>query len=230
MSDTNAYKALASKSRVKMLGLLYKGPKSIEEISKETGLQPITVRHHLRYLEESGFVASFEQRSGLAGRPKIYYKIVKEPTVIVFPKRHYLMLLDSIITRLPEFIGQEKANETLRKICYEIGKDMVNKLALDHGIKEWTPEAFGEIYVMKHLDDLGAEPEVVQMSEKEVVYRVNNCLFLELALKHPELICETMEDAVEAGASQAMNPEWKLERLKCIAHGDDTCEFKLTIK
>ncbi len=106
----------------------------------------------------------------------------------------------------------------------------MKKLTLDHGVEEWTPANFADVFVMKHLDELGAEPEIVKVNEKEVVYRVNNCLFFELALKHTEMVCEVMDAGVETGLTETMNPNWKIERLKCAGHGDDTCEFALRLK
>ncbi|NIM45774.1 MAG: hypothetical protein GTN80_08645, partial [Nitrososphaeria archaeon] len=73
-------------------------------------------------------------------------------------------------------------------------------------------------------------PEIVKVNEKEVVYRVNNCLFLELALKHSGMICSVIDEGVASGVAKTMNPNWKIKILKCVGLGDDTCEFTLKLK
>ncbi|MFQ6068130.1 MAG: ArsR family transcriptional regulator [Candidatus Bathyarchaeia archaeon] len=93
MSETEAYaRALSSTSRVEILKLLYKKSFSVEEIAKELGLKPITIRHHLQYLSEAGLIEAFEKREGSVGRPKVYYKVTKTPQTFSFPKRYYLRL------------------------------------------------------------------------------------------------------------------------------------------
>jgi predicted ArsR family transcriptional regulator len=81
------YRALSSKSRVSILELLYKKPYSIDELAEKLGLQPITIRHHIQTLIDAGLLDSFEERSGVPGRPKVYYKVAKSLPIVSFPKK-----------------------------------------------------------------------------------------------------------------------------------------------
>jgi len=121
MSEREAYQALSSKSRLDILKLLYKKPLSVEEIAESLGLQPITVRHHLQSLEEAGFIEAHEERGGSVGRPRVYYKMVKTPEIVSFPRRHYLTLSNFLINTLRFTVGAKNANKLLKRVGKDIG-------------------------------------------------------------------------------------------------------------
>lgn len=99
-----------------------------------------------------------------------------------------------------------------------------------HGVSEWTPEAFRNLFVDGLLKELGTEPEVTKMTEKEVAYREHNCLFLEMALKHPETICDGLDAGLYRGISGGMGQGVEGRRLKCRGHGDTYCEYSFKWK
>ena len=61
------FKALSNKSRISIISLLRKGPKSVAEISKELGYEQSRVSHNLACLAFCGFVIS--ERNG---KNKVY--------------------------------------------------------------------------------------------------------------------------------------------------------------
>jgi ArsR family transcriptional regulator, nickel/cobalt-responsive transcriptional repressor len=48
--------ALATPSRVRILGRLYGGPRSVNELAEEVGMEPSAVSHQLRLLRHLGLV------------------------------------------------------------------------------------------------------------------------------------------------------------------------------
>lgn len=116
MVEVEAYRALSSKSRLDILKLLYRKPMSVEEISKKMNLQPITIRHHLQSLVEAGFIEAVEERAGSVGRPKIFYKIVREPPLVGYPKRRYLVLSNFMISTMRFILGENQAKKILKKL------------------------------------------------------------------------------------------------------------------
>lgn len=100
-------------------------------------------------------------------------------------------------------------------------------LVAKQGVKEWTPDVFRVVFVEGLLKELGTEPEVVAMQEKEVVYRERNCIFLEVALKHPEIICDGLDAGFYDGIIRGMGQGVEGERLKCKGHGDPYCEYSV---
>jgi len=224
LSEAEAYQALASRSRLGILKLLYKKPLSIDEISRMISLQPVTVRHHLQSLEEAGFIESYEERVRAVGRPKVYYRIAKEPHLVGFPKRHYLMLSSFLINTLRVFLGSGRAENMLRKVGEDMGESTMRKLELENQIDKWSPGNYEEFFVNGYLKEAGAEPEIVEASEKRIVYRLHNCLFFELAVKMPEVMCDVLHESFHNGVSKAMSNQVRMSRLTCMGKGDPYCE------
>ncbi|NIW50753.1 MAG: ArsR family transcriptional regulator, partial [Candidatus Korarchaeota archaeon] len=162
-------------------------PLSVEEIAKSLNLQPITIRHHLQSLEEAGFIEKNEQRSGVVGRPKIYYKIAEKPKIVSFPRRRYLTLSNFLINTLKFTLGTKRAQKLLWKVGIEMSENIIKKLELEHNIKEWSPKEYEEFFIKQYLKESGAEPEIIEAGDKKIVYRLHKCLFFEMALKMPAM-------------------------------------------
>ena len=224
MDEVEAYQALASKSRLQILKILYKKPLSIEEISKKVGLQPITIRHHLQSLEEAGFVESYEERTGTVGRPKVYYKISKKMRTVSFPKRRYLTLSNFLITTMQFLLGLDGTKKILRRVGMEMGESTVKELALENEIKEWSLKNYKDFFINKYLKEAGAEPEIIEATDEKIVYRLHNCVFFELAVRMTEMICDVIHEGFHEGVSNAMDNKVKISRLTCMGKGDPYCE------
>ncbi len=224
MSEKKAFEALSSTSRLEILSLLYKKPLCVEEIAKLVNLKPITIRHHLQSLKNAGFIESYEKRRGAVGRPKVYYRIAKEPTRVVYPKRRYLTLATLVIRALPLLIGPKRAGKFLEKIGKNMGESVIADISNKHKTKVWSFEDFKELFIKGYLQEDGAEPEIVKTDENSVVYRTHNCLFLELAVRMPEMMCDVLHEAFHEGTSNALGGKLKITRLTCQGHGDPYCE------
>jgi len=226
LSETKIYEALSSTSRLEILKLLYRKPSSVEEIAELVKLQPITVRHHLQSLEDAGFIESYEEKTGAVGRPKVYYRIAKEPTIVGYPKRRYLNLSNFMIKTLQLLIGSRRTSELLRRVGKNMGESVIREIESKHDVKEWTPETFKGFFIKGYLEEAGAEPEIVETNENRIVFRDHNCLFLELAVKMPEIMCDVLHNSFHEGVSNAMGGKVKILRLSCKGHGDPFCEHK----
>ena len=73
--EIQAHKALSNESRIEIIRLLYMNSLTVDEISKKVKIQPITVRHHLRILEEADLIKHEDFKKGTAGRPIVKYQI-----------------------------------------------------------------------------------------------------------------------------------------------------------
>jgi predicted ArsR family transcriptional regulator len=221
--EPQAYKALSNKSRLEILRLLYKHPMSVEEIAEKVNLQPITVRHHLRILEEFGLITQKEFRTGEAGRPTMKYEVVKRMPLISFPKRQYLTL-SSFFIKVTDFLLGKKALEVFKKVGFEMGLSAIKKLKAEHDIEEWTLEAFKKFFVEKYLEEVGAEPEFIEVTNTKIAYKLHNCIFFELALDKPEIVCDILHESFNKGVGEGLGGKAKFIRTKCLARGDDYCE------
>jgi len=225
MTEIEAYRALSSKSRLQIMKMLYRKPLCVNEIAKKAGLQPITVRHHIHSLEEAGFIESYEERGGSVGRPKIYYKIIKEPPIISFPKRRYLRLSNFLINTLQFMLGTERSKKILRKVGLEMGENTVKRIESENHIRKWSLPLFERFFIRDYLENSGTEPEFVEVSDKKIVYRLHNCLFFELATRMPDMMCDVLHESFHDGVSKALGKQVEITRLTCMAKGDPYCEY-----
>jgi len=188
------------------------------------GLQPVSIRHHLKALEEASIIESFEEEPKGIGRPRVLYQIAKKPEMVSFPRRSYLALSDFFISTAQFVLGERTARELLTRVGVEMGESTCKKLEAEHMIKEWTLKHFKEYFVKGYLEEMGAEPEVIKDNENSLVYRLHNCLFLELAVKKPDIICEVLHDSYHQGLSKGTGERLRVTRGKCIAQGEPYCE------
>lgn len=224
MTEVEAHRALSSKSRLQIMKLLYRKPLSVDQLAKKLGLQPITVRHHLQSLEEAGFIESYEERGGSVGRPKMYYKVIKEPPIVSFPKRRYLRLSNFLISTLQFTLGAERSKRILRKVGLEMGENTIRRIESENNIRTWSLPLFERFFIRDYLENSGTEPEIMEITDKKIVYRLHNCLFFELATRMPDVMCDVLHESFHEGVSEALGKHVKITRLTCMAKGDLYCE------
>jgi len=218
-------RALSSEVRLEILKLLYQKPRDIEDLAKNyLKLQPITVRHHIQFLQEAGLLESYEERTGSAGRPKTYYRIAKELPMITFPTRRYYDLSKAMLNALLRNLGEKKTAEMIANIGDELGKETVKYLETVNNIKQWTTKEFAEIFIEKYLTEAGAEPEIIEKNNSRVVYRMHNCLFYELSQETPSLMCDVLHHHFHSSLVNAMNKDFQDTQTSCMGHGQNCCE------
>jgi predicted ArsR family transcriptional regulator len=196
----------------------------VEEMAKKLDLQPITIRHHLQSLMEARIVECHEERSGTAGRPKAYYNVAKTAPSTSFPKRQYQILSESLINSMIEELGINKTKALLKKIGISMGEAAVRILGSEHNLKSWSPKDYETYMVRGYFEEEGAEPEVLEASGNKIVYRLHNCLFQELSVKMPEIMCDVLHESFHEGVSKAIGEDLKIDRATCMGHGDPYCE------
>lgn len=224
LNESILYRTLASSSRIEILKALQRGPLSVEEISQKLNLQAITIRHHLQALTESGIVESHEERSGIAGRPRAYYSIVKTFPSVSFPKRLYQSLSEYLISGMVEEFGADKTKIFLRKVGITSGEAAIRELESEHNIKSWSLDDYKRYVIEGFLEQEGNEPEIIETTNNKIVYRLHNCLFRELSAKMPAIMCDVLHDSFNEGVSKAIGKDVKITRSTCMGHGDQYCE------
>ena len=105
-----------------------------------------------------------------------------------------------------------------------MGKETLEGAALSYNILKWTIEDFEEFFVKKILEEFGTEPEIVERSEKRIVVRLHNCIFSELSLKMPDLMCEIFHMQFFKSVGELMGGGVKVSQTSCMGHGDTCCE------
>ena len=224
LSEHKVYLALSSTNREEILKQLYRKPLSVDEMAKIFGVRSVTIRHHLQPLQEAGLLETFEKRTGVAGRPKTYYKISKTAPIVGYPARRYMMLSALLLDFINQNMDKSRVSEVLSELATKMGKETLEEIALSHNILKWTIENFEEFFVKETLELFGCEPEIVERSEKRIVVRLHNCIFSELSLKIPDLMCDIFHMQFFTSVVALMDGGVKVSQTSCMGHGDTCCE------
>jgi len=228
MREEDLLRTLSSSARQRILACLTRGPRDVEAIAQEVRLKPTTVRYHLLSLMRLGLVEAHQELQELerAGRPKILYRLGEKQVSLTFPKRQYLSLVDALIGHLQGSLDSERVNEIFTAIGKEQGRDVAFDLTLKNDVERWTPDLFCKYYI-DFLREYGVQPELVQRTSREIVYRTYNCPFKEMAIKYPKLICDILDQAFHDSVCRSMDPRVRSRRIKCVAHGEPYCEHSV---
>ena len=229
MSAIEQGKALSSRSRLKILDLLSRRPMSVEELSQEVSLKTITVRHHLNMLKRVGLVEESGEERRKIGRPVARYQATQKPVSIQYPTRQYELLSETLVRALIEALGREKAGHALKKIGRNLGERLAKEITEQRGVTRWNMDAFKKYIVEEHLAELGAIPEIVSYDSKEVQFRMHNCIFRELALKYPDLVCEKLDEGLMETLLGGTVGRAHVDQTKCVAHRDKFCEYVIRL-
>jgi predicted ArsR family transcriptional regulator len=221
LKDEEAYKALSIKPRRFILDLLVTcGPLDLDELSRKTNLKTITLRHHMRILENAGLVESFLEERGSPGRPKQYYKIANRYMNLGFPQRQYQLLAQLLLESLIDKKGEKYAATLLREIGEKMGENMMRNLSLQHRIQQWNEEKFCT-HVLSELEKMGCYPSITRTPEGDLVIKIFNCIFYEISKLSPKTLCEGHAAYFRSISRCLGNYDVKLE--DCIIDGDRCC-------
>jgi len=219
--EIRVYGSLSAEGRWHILhAISTQGPLSLKELSKKVGLKEITIRHHVRILEHAGLIKSFDAGKGVPGRPERLYKIVDKHIALGFPKRQYELLSRHLMESLVAREGREGAVSVLMRVGQELGKKLLEEISIRHGVKQLDVNGFCR-YILPELESMGSSPTVVSKSNEEIVVKVSNCVFWELAKAYPGVICEGHKAFFRVMAEALGN--FKSELKECMAEGHDSC-------
>lgn len=218
-------KAMSSATRVGMLRLLTTKDMTVGEIASSLSLKTMTVRHHLNILTRIGMVKEAGQERRDVGRPVLRYRVTRRPMSVEFPRRHYEILSEILLQGLIRALGREGTKSNLQQMGREFGANLAKDLTAKYGVKKWNIETLRKYLVEKHLDEIGAVPEIVEATHRSVKFRTHNCLLSELAKKYPDFACDGFDCYMFEAAVKGTMGKAEVEQAKCVAHGDPYCEY-----
>ena len=223
-----AFQTLGSDARLRILKELLRGERAIAELAAAVGLQPVTVRYHLTVLIGDGLVEKTTgHREGDVGRPPIRYRLRREGIIRGFPPRQYAMLAEMLLGIIGGSLDPGGRERALREAGKSVGQRLVETLEREAGFSGWGPRRFVRHYLENALARMGLLTVVADIGEDFVQYRSISCPFLELALSHPEMICDHLDAGFHEGVAAGMGSGVIHERLACMGHGDTFCEQRM---
>ena len=185
-----------------------------DEISRELKITRNAVRQHLSALESDGLVAQGATRPS-GGRPQQLYVLTARGKE-VFP-RHYSWFAQLVI----EAIKRERGARGLSERLEAIGAGVADQLRSQGPKLEGREQKVQRLAAV--MDELGYNARSTAAPGKTPVIEADNCVFHELAVKHPE-ICDF--DLALMGAFT----DSKVDHQECMARGGNVCRFRFSGK
>jgi predicted ArsR family transcriptional regulator len=175
MARTNWNRRFFASTRGRILTLLRRSSRTVDELAQALDLTHTAVRAHLAALERDGLIQQRGERRG-SGKPSSVYGLTPEGEYL-FPKS-YGQLLDVLSERKPA--GEV---ETLLR---EVGRRMAAQWKIPPGELRVRLEAAVEV-----LNELGGLMER-ETGEETLCIRGYRCPFAAVVLEHPE-VCHLAE-------------------------------------
>ncbi|MFQ6101020.1 MAG: helix-turn-helix transcriptional regulator [Anaerolineae bacterium] len=185
---------------------------TVDELSQELGLTPVTVRHHLEILRGEGLIAApIVYHRKTPGRPQYAYTLTEKASAF-FPKRYehlVSLILREVRSRLS---SPEEMDQMMRRIGEHIASQAV---LLDKGDFEARLAA-----TVEFLDDLGYMARWERRGDDAYLLHIANCPYEGVATQDRE-ICTI--DLTLMTSLLGVSPQ----RTAWAAQGDDQCTYAI---
>ncbi|MFC7479340.1 helix-turn-helix transcriptional regulator [Luedemannella flava] len=190
--DTPRHRALASTSRVEILGLVRaENGLSAADVAERTGLHLNTVRAHLDRLVDAGILVKARASAGQPGRPAWRYRAVADDPA----PAPYRALASALLEHLAA------AGEDARETAARAGEGWGRSLAAA------VPTAPPVDTVLAVLDGLGFDPGEQPSDTGDTVVHLHRCPFLDLVGKQPDAMCGLHAGVVRGALREAGAPD-----------------------
>ena len=187
--------------------LLHQPRRTINELAKAVGINPISVRHHLTNLQVEGLVTADEERHGV-GRPRLVY-FLTEDGMEKFPTR-YLRLTTRLLAQMKETMPAP----VVSKLFSQIAEDMAS---------EYTEQVKG-LSMEDRLDFVKAllaeEGFTVDWEKRGDQYQIHeiSCPYYQIGINHPE-VCIVDQALISKMLAVPA------EKVQCILNGGAHCTY-----
>ncbi len=156
-------------------------PVSASEVAAVFGLHRTVARSHLEKLAQAGLLTVGTRRNPRGGRPAKVYSPAASRLDIQVPPRRYQGLA-GMLARVAGRLDGDPAM-VAHEVGYEIGREVAAGLS-SNGHRAGDLGA-----VIAYLGAAGCSPHVERRADGTVVLAVGNCVYREVAVEHPDLVC-----------------------------------------
>ena len=196
------------RTRRQILDILKRrGRATLEELSREVGLSPVTIRVHLSVLQRDDLV-NVEEVRGRVGRPFFVYSLSQDAEDL-FPKRYHVLA-----GRLLQIMNEELPAETVHRLLLRMAETWSDEHASRMRGKSLA-ERVAEVAEIRCEEGAIADWEKVGDG---YVLKQHNCPNLLVSRSHRQ-VCDIEQEYLTRllGAS--------VVRSECIGNGDLTCTY-----
>lgn len=185
---------------------------TVDELSHALGVTRTAVRQHLAGLMRDALVGPGEARPS-GGRPKQLFVLTQEGKE-AFP-RHYSWFAQLLVEAMASEHGTAGLRVRLGRIASAVVEQLRQRLPGGESRRQKVER------VSTLMDELGYDARTAQDLDGAPTIEADNCIFHELAMKHPE-ICH-FDLALLSGYTGS-----KVELHECMARGGHVCRFRFT--
>jgi len=189
---------------------------SAEQIAEVAGIHVNTARFHLKRLVEDGPATETTVASGGRGRPQVFYRARLQGT----GKRSYLMLAEMLSD-----VAATADPGPVAEVGRAWGLRMAKELGGATGESADTERVVARVEAV--MDSIGFEPHITVRGTKrepKVDIELRHCPFLEVASRHPRLVCGMHQNLLQ-GVLDGLGSGLHVHKLDafvtpetCVAH------------
>ena len=184
---------------------------TIEDLVTRLEISRTAVNQHMVALERDGLIKKSTQQKSTGGRPGWRYQITDEG-INRLPKQ-YSWFSELLLNTLKEELGSERLEAYVKKVATSLVPQLQEQLQ--------GKDPNEHIHqVAKLLQSLGyqAQTEAAPSKKKLPILTAHNCVYHNLAIKHPE-VCAFDITLLE----ELLNR--KVDHQECMAKGGHACRF-----
>ena len=190
---------------------------TVDELSRELGLTPVTVRHHLDILRGEGYVAApIVYRRKTPGRPQYAYTLTEKASAF-FPKR-YGQLVGLILDELRTCLSPVEVEQMMKHIGERVASQATLPAEADGHIRSEGDFEARLAAAVEFLDQLGYMAEWERHDNGDYLLHVANCPYEQVASRHDE-VCKM--DLRVLTCLLGTSPQ----RVTWAAQGDSQCTY-----
>jgi predicted hydrocarbon binding protein len=157
-----------------------------------------------------------------------------EKGLVVIAGERSILIPPSFITLLQDRVMQEKG-EAWRKIFYRAGEKAMENLAPTYKLLMLIPRnSASKKKLIEELVEIWSwmscgRPEVtkIDLKSNHFIFRVYGSTIAKQYLGRGEMMCDYLAGMVAGGLGSMIGESLKCREVKCIANGDEFCEFEL---
>ncbi len=188
-----------------------RGQATVDELSAELQLTPVTIRHHLDVLRSRGLIAPPKAvRKGGPGRPQHVYRLADEADEL-FPKG-YDRFAGAVLAELEERLEPEKLEMVVEGVAERLAAQA--HLSPEDGLDERIHRT------LEYLNSLGYLASMERGEGGSVRLHVANCPYERVATRYAQP-CQV--DLKLIGHLLGV----PIERIEMIVDGADCCTYVL---
>lgn len=184
---------------------------SIDALAKALAISRTAVQQHVVGLENDAYIKR-RAFNKTAGRPVVIYGIT-DKGINCFPKQ-YAWFSELLLSELQQQLGAEDFKAFLQRLA----QHLADRYGEQFDGKNLAERQTALLELMNHLGYQVSTDK--QPDSPEMQIRASNCIYHDLAQKHPE-ICAFDVSLIAALLNRTV------QQTQCMAKGDCACYFKV---